>query len=101
MRSGKGNEMETGDIIKIHDGSYSLIYENGKLRDSSGVELECKGPYEVIATGCDLPGSSYFTEQRNNLIARSIPEGFILLIQERMCSLEHSCSVCPKCGAKL
>ena len=95
--------MKTGDIINIFDGSWSLLYENGKLRTTYGVELGKKNPYEVIAVDCKLPTDNgmFKDVNPNSMIVRNIQEGFIVFTQPSLCSLKHRCSVCPHCGKEL
>ena len=40
--------MKKGDIVKVFDGSYSMMEENGVLSHCSGNVLIADGEYEVI-----------------------------------------------------
>ena len=92
-----------GDIVKIHDGSYSqTITEEGRIEDTHGRQLTDR-KFEVIATGCDLPGKTYtaMSNERNNTILRALDNNQIIFIQSRMFTLAHRCDCCPNCGKEI
>lgn len=84
--------MKKGDIVKIFDGSYSMMKENGVLTPSSGTVLIADGEYEVLTTAKwwnNFPTSlsnSRRTE-KNNLELRCIKNpDRIVYIHSQFCS---------------
>ena len=88
--------MKVGDIVRIFDGSYSLVvHGDGEPETTNGHVLEADGDYEVIGIG-DYPeftdnSSAWSLEikpQINNLKLRCIlnPER-VVYTQKRLCSV--------------
>ena len=86
--------MKKGDRVRIFDGSWSMVYENGSLGDGIGTILIADGPYEVVSTN---PGflrnfpvskSAKHYHQKNNICLRCIKNpGRIVYTQSRFCSV--------------
>ena len=78
--------MKKGDIVKVHDSSYSLTIVDGLLEHHPG-EVQ-KEPQLIVAVGCDLPadwGCCVDQYQRNNTIVRGQVSGRIIFVQQRFC----------------
>ena len=85
--------MKKGDIVRIFDGSYSMMQENGKLGRCSGNVLIADGEYEVVdVANCfsKFPSEKPFMGDRiekNNLKLRCVKNpSRIVYIQSRFCS---------------
>jgi len=84
--------MKKGDVVKVFDGSYSMMKENGVLAHTSGNVLIADGEYEVIKVADwwnRFPTDYSYTkgQERNNLELCCIrnPDR-IVYIQSRFCS---------------
>lgn len=85
--------MKKGDIVRVFDGSYSMMRENGILDRCSGNVLIADGEYEVIQiANCfsNFPSEkpiSNWKREKNNLMLRCVKNpSRVVYIQSRFCS---------------
>jgi len=91
--------MKKGDMVKFHDGSYTLIYDENKgLVSTSGTHLIAEGIFEVLAVGCKLPSTQHC--EFNNIIVIGVESRILVFAQAQMVSTVHGCHniTCPNCG---
>ena len=80
--------MQTGDVVKVRDTSYSLEYRDGRLEDVHSLKDtgRTEERWTVVATGCVLPRSvmRHTGVPDNDTVLSLVGEsGRLLLTQER------------------
>lgn len=70
-----------GDMVRVHDGSWSLAIENNEFRHAFGVELNNRD-FEVLHTDLKLPSTD--DDQFNTIIIKAKDNGQIVYTQDRM-----------------
>ena len=81
--------MKTGDIVNVHDGSYSLMYNGeGKVVHVCGNSL--KGSrFKVLLTGVTLPAddSSGHGVKNDTMLCYELAPEQILFTQAKLCNI--------------
>lgn len=76
--------MKKGDVVKVHDSSYSFAIVDGFLEHHPG-EVQ-KEQQLIIAVNCDLPAAQQdISAQHNNIIVRGQISGRMTFVQQRFC----------------
>lgn len=89
--------MKIGDVVEVHDGSYSFELKDGKLESTGDIN---HATYEVIAIDCVLPSDDHAVfapKSKNNTIIVDLYSKSVIFTQARFLHLKHRCHICPKC----
>ncbi len=84
--------MKTGDLVKLHDGSYNMSLVKGELEHTPGIYHHCRcyrvlglsGMYPTDRSHAALPGNI----PQNDLMLVDVDDtNFVLFTQERFCGV--------------
>ncbi len=91
-----------GDIVRVNDGSYSMMITPRGLDHSYGARMTGRD-YRVIAVQPGLPSEE--ADQPNDTMIQALDNGEVVFIQGDLCSLSPNapahgcrCSQCPYHG---
>lgn len=79
------NKFKKGDKVTIHDFSYSVSVENGKLNNNfHAFHPRCRDKFTVVETDCVFPRTSDHSGTNcNNIVIQSVSTGLVVFIEER------------------
>lgn len=78
--------MKKGDIVRVHDFSYSRSVENGGLCNNfHAFHPDCRDDFVIVETDCKFPRTSSWQDDNNynDTVIQSIKSGLVVMIEQR------------------
>jgi hypothetical protein len=77
--------MRKGDLVKVHDFSYSVSVEDGGFSGNfNAFHPRCRDKFVVVETGCVFPRTSRHPgDNHNDTVIQSVDSGLVAFIEER------------------